>query len=201
MKKVGLAYFRLQALSLYDFVTAQGRDDRIDQVAQLSRLRIINYQYMPHYQYPAMNEYLKKLLKTAGTLGQFCLLFTACTAVAASLEVQLENRQPEGAVYGALHSAAGGWRSRPVALASSDNDLLQFADLPPGSYVLQVFQDVNGNNTLDLSRLGIPREPVGLSGNPPQNRGRPAASECLFEISEGENRISIRLGIPGRRTE
>lgn len=148
-----------------------------------------------------MNEKLKKLLKAAGIIGQISWLFIAGCAVAASLEVQLENRQPEGTVYGALHTAADGWASRPVALASSDSDQLQFADLPPGSYVLQVFQDINGNNTLDFSRLGRPREPVGLSGNPPQHRGRPAASECLFEVGEGENRISIRLGIPGRRTQ
>lgn len=148
-----------------------------------------------------MNENLKRLLKTSGIIGQIGWLFAAYSATAASLEVQLENRQPEGTVYGALHAAAGGWKSRPVSLASSDDGLLHFADLPPGSYVLQVFQDVNSNGTLDFSRLGLPREPVGLSGNPPQQRGRPAASECLFEISEGANRISIRLGIPGRRKE
>lgn len=148
-----------------------------------------------------MNNYLKRLLKIISTLGQISWLFIACAAAAASLEVQLENRQPEGAVYGALHTAAGGWKSRPVALASSDDGPLRFTGLPPGSYALQVFQDVNSNNTLDFNLFGLPREPVGLSGNPPQRRGRPAASECLFEISEGDNRISIRLGIPGRRTQ
>jgi len=39
-------------------------------------------------------------------------------------------------------------------------------DLPKGSYVIAVFQDLNNNKTLDYNFIGIPKEPFAFSNNP-----------------------------------
>lgn len=35
--------------------------------------------------------------------------------------------------------------------------------LPEGYYVISMFQDINGNGSLDKGFLGIPKEPIGMS--------------------------------------
>lgn len=133
-------------------------------------------------------------VKISGIIGQFSYLFAIFSASAASLDVHVDNLQAPGTLYAALYSGAGaGWEDTPVALSSSDSDHLRFDDLQPGQYALQLFQDLNGNQKLDLSRRGIPQEPVGLSGQPEYTRGRPAASECLFTVEANGSSIRIRL--------
>ena len=36
-------------------------------------------------------------------------------------------------------------------------------DLPPGTYAVSVYEDLNSNHKLDHNLIGIPREPVGVS--------------------------------------
>ncbi len=147
-----------------------------------------------------MSKNLKIHLKRVGIIGQFGWLFALFSAHAASLEVVVGNARADGTFYAALHAPSPqGWQATAVAQASSAQPRLQFADLPPGRYALQLFQDINGNGQLDQSRRGLPREPVGLSGNPPLQQGRPELDACLFEVHEGSNRIDIRLVQPGRR--
>lgn len=40
-----------------------------------------------------------------------------------------------------------------------------FKNLKPGDYAIKLFLDKNGNHKLDKNRLGIPKEPYGLSNN------------------------------------
>lgn len=194
-----LVHFELHAVNLYSFAGLQGAKHRLDDPVQLPRLRKSNYQYTPHATCPPMNTQLNCLVKSAGIIGQFGWLFAIFSASAASLEVRINGIAAPGTVHAALHAGADAdWQGQPLALARSDDGPLLFEDLPPGRYALQLFQDINGNGQLDLSKRGIPREPVGLSGNPPLRQGRPALAECLFEVHPGSNRIDIRLVKPPR---
>ena len=41
----------------------------------------------------------------------------------------------------------------------------RFPTLPPGTYAIKMFQDVNRNETFDFNWLGIPSERYGFSNN------------------------------------
>lgn len=65
--------------------------------------------------------------------------------------------------------------------------------LPPGTYAVSVYEDLNGNHRLDRNFLGIPREPVGVSGNPHSRYGPPHFDECSFRVSGKAQTISMTV--------
>jgi 4,4'-diapolycopenoate synthase len=67
------------------------------------------------------------------------------------------------------------------------------ADLPPGIYAVTVYEDLNSNHKLDHNLIGIPREPVGVSNNPPARFGPPHFSECSFRLGDTAQTITITL--------
>lgn len=67
------------------------------------------------------------------------------------------------------------------------------ADLPPGTYAVSVYEDLNGNHKLDHNFLGIPKEPVGASNNPRARSGPPRFDDCSFHIGTTSKSITINL--------
>lgn len=68
--------------------------------------------------------------------------------------------------------------------------------LPPGTYAVSVYEDLNRNHRLDHNLLGIPREPVGASNNPAPRMGPPRFDDCSFNINGKTQDITISL-VPG----
>lgn len=66
-------------------------------------------------------------------------------------------------------------------------------DLPPGRYAVSVYEDLNLNHKLDKNFLGIPREPVGASNNPPVRMGPPRFDECSFLLGATPQTILIEV--------
>ncbi len=66
-------------------------------------------------------------------------------------------------------------------------------DLPPGTYAVSVYEDLNGNHKLDRNLLGIPQEPVGASNNPKAHLGPPNFDECSFHVGDTPKNITIGL--------
>jgi acyl-CoA reductase-like NAD-dependent aldehyde dehydrogenase/uncharacterized protein (DUF2141 family) len=66
-------------------------------------------------------------------------------------------------------------------------------DLPPGTYAVSVYEDLNSNHKLDHNLIGVPREPVGVSNNPPARFGPPHFSECSFHLGDTAQTITITL--------
>jgi acyl-CoA reductase-like NAD-dependent aldehyde dehydrogenase/uncharacterized protein (DUF2141 family) len=66
-------------------------------------------------------------------------------------------------------------------------------DVPPGTYAVSVYEDLNGNHKLDHNLLGVPREPVGASNNPAARFGPPRFSDCSFRIGAVARTITITL--------
>ena len=66
-------------------------------------------------------------------------------------------------------------------------------DLPPGIYAVTVYQDLNSNHKLDHNLVGVPREPLGASNNPPARFGPPHFSECSFHLGGTAQTITITL--------
>jgi len=69
-------------------------------------------------------------------------------------------------------------------------------DLPPGMYAVAVYEDLNSNHKLDHNLIGIPREPVGVSNNPPARLGPPHFDECTFRLGDSAETITITLVHP-----
>jgi acyl-CoA reductase-like NAD-dependent aldehyde dehydrogenase/uncharacterized protein (DUF2141 family) len=66
-------------------------------------------------------------------------------------------------------------------------------DLPPGRYAASVYEDLNGNQKLDRNLMGIPKEPVGVSGNPSKHFGPPRFDDCSFRLGRTAQTIAITL--------
>ena len=145
-----------------------------------------------------------RILQTVTRLSQLCLLvpLLACaSAHAADLLIQVDGKVGEASLYLALVPADQPDWEPSLRELRSEEALLRLANVPPGRYAVQLFQDDNGNGLLDLSPRGIPLEPVGFSGNPSLFGGKPAPRDGAFEHGATDTQISVRLQQPRKKPE
>jgi len=64
--------------------------------------------------------------------------------------------------------------------------------LPKGEYALAVFHDMNGNEELDKSFIGIPTEAFGFSNKSMGTFGPPSFKDTKFQVS-GDTEVSVSL--------
>ncbi len=106
-------------------------------------------------------------------------------ALGGSLRVAL---CPSRQAYNAL---SGCWqRSVPVEGPSA---ACAFDSLSPGTYAVNVFQDVNGDGRLNTSWLGWPKEPVGYSNDAPINQGKPPFMLAAIQLAAAPHTERIRV--------
>ncbi|MGY2049403.1 DUF2141 domain-containing protein [Methylobacterium sp. JK268] len=123
-------------------------------------------------------------------------LVPAAPAAAADLVVDLDGAQPgAGAVYVAL--CAGGLTEESCRLgqnqpASAARLRFGFTGVPPGTYAVAAFQDLDGDGRLTRTPLGLPREPYGFSNNAGRG-GRPDFAAAAFRLAEPGATIRVRL--------
>ena len=67
----------------------------------------------------------------------------------------------------------------------------EFKDIPPGTYAVVGYHDVNGNDTFD-KLFGMPREPYALSSKA-GDKLVPTFADAALTIKSGENAVIIRL--------
>lgn len=139
----------------------------------------------------------QRILHTVKRLGYsalFSLLLVCSPSHAGDILVKIGGEQAAGPVYLALVLAdQEHWPDTALRQAQAENGLLVLRDVPPGRYAVQLYQDSNGNGQLDLSRRGIPLEPVGFSGTPALAKGKPTPLACLFEHGDGDTELLIEL--------
>ena len=56
-------------------------------------------------------------------------------------------------------------------------------ELPPGTYAIGIFHDVNLNNKMDNNFFGVPKEQYGFSNNARAFLGPPAFEAAAFELN------------------
>lgn len=98
----------------------------------------------------------------------------------------------------AVYDSAQAWTSgKPVrAAAASAADATPSAKivaLPPGTYAVRVFQDVDGDGKMGKNPFGMPTEPFGFSKDAPVMMGPPAFDAAAFEVKAGANVQVIHL--------
>lgn len=124
-----------------------------------------------------------------------CLLSGAVSA--AELKFTISNAEPnQGKLQVGLfvneHAFEEGTYAHGLSLAVSAASVEgSFKDLPPGRYLLAVYQDKNGNEKLDKSFFGVPQELYGFSHYP--SSGRPEFDEAAFELPATGSSVSIQL--------
>jgi 4,4'-diapolycopenoate synthase len=117
-----------------------------------------------------------------------------------SIDVQLTQQAHGELGYLIFASSSGFPGDRDKALRhgflpipSNSQHLRIDTDLPPGIYAVTVYEDLNSNHKLDHNLIGIPREPVGVSNNPPARFGPPHFDECSFHLGNTAQTITITL--------
>jgi uncharacterized protein (DUF2141 family) len=121
-------------------------------------------------------------------------------AAAATLTVHVQNVLPAGGVLRlGLYDAARypDDDSKPVAAAdvpaTAGETVVTLQNIAPGTYAIQTFQDVNSNDKMDQSWIGLPLEPFGFSRDATPFLSKPAFDDVKFNLSAGENTLVLHL--------
>ena len=79
----------------------------------------------------------------------------------------------------------------PVASADVHAEMgetvITLNNVPPGTYAIETFQDINSNDKMDTSWLGLPQEPFGFSRDAQPHFSKPGFSKVKFEVTQGLN--------------
>lgn len=73
-------------------------------------------------------------------------------------------------------------------------------DILPGTYVISLLDDVNGNDQMDYRLIKIPGEGFGFSNNVKPRLRHPPYDHCSFRIPEGQSRIRIEMQYLRKKT-
>lgn len=121
-------------------------------------------------------------------------------ASAADLTIHVDNVLPSGGTLRlGLYSEAlyPDDDSKPIASAdvsaTSPETVITLHNVPPGIYAIQTFQDVNSNNKMDTTWLGLPLEPFGFSRDAKPFLSKPGFDEVKFAVANGENSQTLHL--------
>ncbi|MFH6786538.1 MULTISPECIES: DUF2141 domain-containing protein [Methylobacterium] len=120
----------------------------------------------------------------------------AVPAAAADLAVEVDGVEPgAGRVFVALCTGSLAeescriGQSGPAAAASLR---FGFTGVPPGTYAVAAFQDLDGDGRLGRTPLGLPTEPYGFS-NGAGRRGRPDFAGAAIRLAEPGTALRVRL--------
>jgi len=118
-------------------------------------------------------------------LGDLTLTFPALTS-------------NQGKVMIAVYDSAQNWSSgKPsrvaVASAADAPAAAKVVSLPPGTYAVRAFQDVDGDGKMGTNPFGLPVEPYGFSRDAAPNMGPPTFEAAAFDVKAGANAQAIHL--------
>ncbi len=104
--------------------------------------------------------------------------------------------EKSGKIYAAITKdsqdfpAVTGFKTASVEVKADGEIILNLEGIPAGRYAIFLFQDMNGNQKLDMNGQ-MPAEPFGFS-NLSTLMGPPSFDECAFEVNE--NKV-IEIGL------
>ena len=117
----------------------------------------------------------------------------------ATLTVHVLNVADGGTVRLGLYDRAGypDDNSKPVASADvkalAGETVIVLHDLEPGVYAIETYQDINDNDKMDTTWLGLPLEPYGFSRDAHPFLSKPPFSKVKFTLIAGEQSQSLHL--------
>jgi uncharacterized protein (DUF2141 family) len=118
----------------------------------------------------------------------------------ANLTIHVENVLPAGGILRlGLYDAARypDDNSKPIASADvpaiEGETVITLHAIPPGVYAIQTFQDVNSNDKMDTTWVGLPLEPFGFSLDAKPFLSKPSFDDVKFTLAAGDNSQVIHL--------
>lgn len=81
---------------------------------------------------------------------------------------------------------------RVIVPVTENPQRIVISDLSEGDYAIAIFQDLNGNGSLDVNDLHIPKEPYGFSNNLKGLHGPATYKQALFHFY-GSDTVNIKL--------
>jgi len=87
--------------------------------------------------------------------------------------------------------------AEPVAAADVKAELgentITLHNVPVGTYAIEAYQDVNSNDKMDTSWIGIPQEPFGFSRDAKPVLSKPSFAKVKFDVAAGVNSQTLHL--------
>ena len=88
-------------------------------------------------------------------------------------------------------------KSKPVASAdvkaTAGETVIVLRDVPPGVYAIETYQDINDNDRMDTTWLGLPLEPYGFSRDVHPFLSKPPFSKVKFTLVAGEQSQTLHM--------
>ena len=84
---------------------------------------------------------------------------------------------------------------RGVVKPTDDSIQYQFKDVAPGEYAIQVLQDFDEDGNMTNNWLGLPREPWGMSNNPPVRFSPPKWERAKFTVTDSLEVVKINVDL------
>ena len=118
---------------------------------------------------------------------------------AATLTIHVENVRAGGLVRLGLYDERGYRTEDAAPVASADvpavegETVITLHNVPLGTYAIEAYQDVNSNDKMDLTWLGLPLEPYGFSRDARPVLSKPGFSKVKFAVHAGEQSQVLHL--------
>lgn len=116
----------------------------------------------------------------------------------ASFSLSIENIKSEtGNIHVDIFNTEEGFLKKSfvskTVSAQKGTITISFKDIPDGEYTAYVLHDKNENGKLDMSKMGIPNEPYGMSENGKNRFGPPNYKKSIFIVNSSNRSIAIRI--------
>jgi uncharacterized protein (DUF2141 family) len=114
-----------------------------------------------------------------------------------TVKLKIENAEKNGGkIYVSIYNSEPTYKGRKVYLSfilNSDKKIVtKEFNLPNGQYVFSIYQDSNGNEKLDTSLIGIPKEKFGFTNY--DGKSAPGSfNRYMVQINEKDNEVVITL--------
>jgi uncharacterized protein (DUF2141 family) len=140
------------------------------------------------------------LIAAIAALGPIVPLPAASSQTATTVSITITGlRNTNGIVQACLTSAPRHFpncdrdpHSHRLSIHAASNMVLEFDDVPPGTYAVALLHDENGNGRVDRM-LMIPREGFGFSRDAPVRMGPPHFADASFALGTAPVRQTIRM--------
>ena len=123
------------------------------------------------------------IIKTVSILFLVAAIFTD----QAALKVIVQNVQVgKGGIVVEVYDSENSFLKRPIAskTLNANSNVMEFSfNIPPGTYAIAVYQDLNDNKKLDAGLFHIPKEPYGFSNNYRPKFSAPSYKDCLIKVT------------------
>jgi uncharacterized protein (DUF2141 family) len=140
---------------------------------------------------------LQRILRLAAAMPALFGLVLAAPVQArepATLIIHVRNISPKGGMLRlGLYDEARYPDDDSIPVASADmpaqpgETVVTLVNIPPGTYAIETYQDINSNYKMDTSWIGLPLEPFGFSHDARPYFSKPRFAKVKFELMPGTN--------------